>query len=267
MRLNLNEKSQRHLYFSKIYEPEITLKLPLILNPGDCFIDVGAHHGYYSLATSSLVGPTGKVLSLEADPRNYESLKRNLQENRFDNILALNIGISNQTGTATFHRNPLNDGGGSLQRWERYVDRNRSFSKDLIQRKFSVKTEIQVETKDMSSLLLHLKKDTFLTLAEDTVVKIDVEGYEVEVVEGMLSLLNTNGWRPKALIIECSNKKEGIIHDRLQPFGYVASYPDRRGRLLRPRENCKYYNKMNVFFILPEQINPKLLDPKFLSRH
>lgn len=67
----------REVFFTGQYEPQETLLLEALLRPGDAFVDVGAHWGYFSLLAADRVGPTGRVLSVEADPRIHAILSRN----------------------------------------------------------------------------------------------------------------------------------------------------------------------------------------------
>lgn len=67
----------REVFFTGQYEPQETLLLESLLRPGDAFVDVGAHWGYFSLLAADRVGPAGRVLSVEADPRIHAILQRN----------------------------------------------------------------------------------------------------------------------------------------------------------------------------------------------
>lgn len=52
------------------------------LKPGDTFVDVGANIGLLSLRAAKKVGPTGRVLAVEAHPRTFSYLKSNVRLNR-----------------------------------------------------------------------------------------------------------------------------------------------------------------------------------------
>ena len=57
------------------------------LIPKDAVVfDVGAHAGYYTLAASRLVGPTGRVIAFEPDPVNLGYLREHVRANRADNV-------------------------------------------------------------------------------------------------------------------------------------------------------------------------------------
>lgn len=67
--------------FGADYEPELR-HLGRLLEPGDTFLDVGASYGMYSVVAASIVGPTGRVVAIEADEASVEVLSGNLE--RFD---------------------------------------------------------------------------------------------------------------------------------------------------------------------------------------
>lgn len=66
---------------ARVWEPPETRYLHAILRPGQTFIDVGAHVGYFSVLAASRVGPTGTVIAVEPEPRNLDLLHRNLMRN------------------------------------------------------------------------------------------------------------------------------------------------------------------------------------------
>ena len=68
------------------YEPHVTKALRNLLKPGDVFVDVGANIGYFTLLASTLVGPSGNVISFEPNPNNCELLRRSLTQNNVANV-------------------------------------------------------------------------------------------------------------------------------------------------------------------------------------
>src|SRR5919204_3156477 len=60
---------------------------------GDIVVDVGAHIGPYTIIASKRVGPNGKVVSIEADPDNFDLLNRNIHLNKLSNVIALNYAV------------------------------------------------------------------------------------------------------------------------------------------------------------------------------
>lgn len=69
------------IYLNREYEPELTRKVLENVKPGQTFIDVGAHIGYFSLLASKLVGETGQVHSFEPSKEIFKVLKENKTEN------------------------------------------------------------------------------------------------------------------------------------------------------------------------------------------
>ena len=61
------------------------------LKKGDCFLDVGAHIGKYSVSAARIVGDTGLVISIEANSRNYKILNKNIDLNCLRNVKTYNI--------------------------------------------------------------------------------------------------------------------------------------------------------------------------------
>ena len=75
------------------------------LRHGDCFIDVGAHVGYFTLLASEIVGPNGKVISFEPSNNIFTLLKRNT--NSSANIQLYNNAVSDVEQTIEFYEFPI----------------------------------------------------------------------------------------------------------------------------------------------------------------
>lgn len=65
----------------RLYEPELTALVIRLLKPGSSFVDGGANSGWYTLLAASRVKPAGRVWSIEASPRAWGRLTRNLALN------------------------------------------------------------------------------------------------------------------------------------------------------------------------------------------
>jgi FkbM family methyltransferase len=68
-----------------------------IIQKDDVVIDIGAHIGYYTLLFSELVGKKGKVFSFEPVIESFELLEKNIKENNFTNVTAIQKAVSNET--------------------------------------------------------------------------------------------------------------------------------------------------------------------------
>src|ERR1700683_2877872 len=80
-------KFRTHKRFKKYYfndelafENQSSHHVQTLVKMGDTFVDIGAHHGYYSLIASNQVGQKGKVIAFEPVPENRKLLKENLTQ-------------------------------------------------------------------------------------------------------------------------------------------------------------------------------------------
>jgi FkbM family methyltransferase len=103
------------LFYPQLYEHREIRFLRDHLREGDVFLDVGANVGFYSLIAAKLVGRSGSVLAIEADPVSYQKLCLNLELNGATNVWAVNIGVSDVSATRPLYLNINgNRGGNSL---------------------------------------------------------------------------------------------------------------------------------------------------------
>ena len=124
------------------------------LRPGDTIVDVGANIGSLSLLAAVIAGQTGKVLAVEPHPRIFEFQKRNLALNHAHTVEAHNVALGEAPGELHFSD-------------DRSDDQN------------SVRTDgggIVIPVTTLDALASALPRITLL--------KIDVEGYELSVLKG-----------------------------------------------------------------------------------
>ena len=95
---DLRDAIASEVCFMGVYEPQETLVLRSILDPGKVFVDVGANWGYFTLIAASLVGDRGRVLSFEPQPSLHGMLQRNLLLNRQSQIAARQLAIAGEEG-------------------------------------------------------------------------------------------------------------------------------------------------------------------------
>lgn len=136
---------------------------------GTTVVDVGASYGYYALLCARLVGDHGRVYSFEPDPQSFCRLVRNLEMNHAQNVTPVAIGLTNSSG---------------LRRWA--SDHSQPWLSRAVE-DAAGRGRLQivpVTTLDQFSAAAGISDDVRL-------VKIDVEGAELEVLDGMRQLLNT----------------------------------------------------------------------------
>ncbi|WP_214073563.1 FkbM family methyltransferase [Mucilaginibacter sp. dw_454] len=152
------------------YEDEISKLIRISLKPGDSALDIGGNIGLQSIRMSRCVGNSGKVFAFE--PLNYlqEKFNKNIRLNQADNVTLLPFALSDVEGKAEFAINPgiWNQGTFSL------------LNSDAGPEKQIVEIKVADQLAELSSLQ---------SLA---LVKIDVEGFEHQVLRGMKSLLLTH---------------------------------------------------------------------------
>jgi FkbM family methyltransferase len=144
------------------YEPEVIATLAATLQPGDTFLDIGANEGFFSVVASKLVGPSGRVISIEPQSRLQSVIARNLVENSARNVEVHPLVISDSVGWATLHLFPdINTGGSGLYRWTKYPNA----------------TE-KVPQTTLSQLL------ATAGVGQVKLMKLDVESFEHEIILG-----------------------------------------------------------------------------------
>jgi FkbM family methyltransferase len=80
------------------YEPDVTAIFRSVLRPGMSVIDVGANIGYFTLLAASLVGPEGRVLAVEPNPRNARMLEASRRANAFAHVSIAQTAAGRKTG-------------------------------------------------------------------------------------------------------------------------------------------------------------------------
>lgn len=84
-------------------EPEVVHLMSRVVQAGDYVIDAGANVGFFSLLLSQYVGETGKVLAIEPGHNNLTKLVRNIEYNKASNIEVCERPLADQEKTITFH--------------------------------------------------------------------------------------------------------------------------------------------------------------------
>lgn len=93
-----------------VWEPAETAYLRWRLRPGMTFLDVGAHVGWFTLVASEAVGPAGRVVAVEPEPRSLALLRRNVAGLGAGNVEVVAAAAGESTGPAELHLAPWNTG-------------------------------------------------------------------------------------------------------------------------------------------------------------
>ncbi len=154
-----------------VWEPEATGLICPRVREGMTVVDVGAHTGYYTILFAKRVGPRGQVIAIEPEGRALAFLHRNVEMNGHDNVTVLPVALSNRAGRA-FER----------------------------EQAFLVPDDGQVSAAEEANVAACVFDDLVesLELQRLDIVKIDVEGAELHVLEGMRQSLVR--WSPDLLL-------------------------------------------------------------------
>jgi len=161
------------------------------LKPGAVFLDIGAHHGVYSVVAAKKLGADGVVAAFEPSVREYRRLRMHLRLNRLGSVRAEPLALGSAACTQKFFQitNGDNTRGGFRP----------PASEDRV-------SEISVETVRLDDYVSQFP------LARVDFVKLDVEGGEREVLRGASSVLTK--FRP---ILICE-----VLDATTQAWGYKA---------------------------------------------
>jgi FkbM family methyltransferase len=98
MELDPEEWLQIDLRASGSLEPRTTALFERILRPGDSYVDVGAHVGYHSLLATRLVGASGRIFTIDPQPYNCAKILTNAELNGFTNITVIAATVDEADG-------------------------------------------------------------------------------------------------------------------------------------------------------------------------
>ena len=193
------------------YERETCEAIESILKPGDTFVDLGANIGFYTLIASRIVGENGKVFSFEPTPSTFQTLKKNIKENNFSNIvIAEDNAVSNVSGVAHFK---VTEG-----------SEMNSVTNSNDESTISVK---KISLDKYFSNIDHNKID---------LIKMDIEGQEYNALLGMKKI-NLNNKSLKIIFefhrqaLKNNNQSGEEIFNLLSSYGFKIFYGFRKRRV------------------------------------
>src|SRR5262249_14672098 len=201
-----------NVHFFGSYEPEVRDQMRRRLTPGDVAVDVGANVGWHTLLMATLVGPSGRVYAFEPNASTRERLVRAVEANQLVNVVIDPRAVSDRPGAAAFEAPPAGhvwDGTGRLGNGAApgtpRVDR--------------VTLDAFVAEAGIGRLSL---------------VKIDVEGWELPVLRGARGVLDA--LRPAIL------------------FEYDPAYIQRSGGAREDLTACLTDARYELFLLRPRRI-------------
>jgi len=187
-----------HIALDGEWESWVTDVLVKNLRPGMTVVDAGANVGYFTLIACNAVGREGRVFAFEPDPETYEMLFRSVEMNGFRQICQCHrMALSSSRGKARFYRFSQHFGGNSL--WHR-GGATTEFGDKV--------SEVEVDT---------IPFDEFAESAgirgRIDLIKIDTEGSEAHVLQGMQKTLAAN----PNIVLLCEFNAEHIRSSNCDP--------------------------------------------------
>lgn len=195
LELDLSDWLQR-LYYVGLVEQSIFNQLKTLVPVGGTFVDVGAYIGLFTCVMANHVGPTGSVIAFEPMHECFEQLQRNITLNKFQNVQTQPFAVSNETGSMDLYL-PEYFGGtsGVAQVWN--------------PGNWKVFSHVSSVTLDSVFYCdaLHL-------------IKIDVEGHELEVLTGARQIIEHHH---PIILCEVTGPNQKAVFELLQSLDYEVS--------------------------------------------
>ena len=166
------------------------------VRPGDTWLDVGAHYGYTAFALSGLVGRTGRVFTFEPVVASAGCVDQGRVLNGLDQLTVVPLGLG-AVDSLEFRRLPVTRGMGD--------------------------STLPPDAGTQSATVPVARFDWLWPLvnnADGTIhgVKIDVQGMEIEALEGMRDALTT--WRPRVVVELHAGVSRGRLLALIEAIGY-----------------------------------------------
>ncbi|MEE3327268.1 MAG: FkbM family methyltransferase [Myxococcota bacterium] len=157
------------------------------VRPGSTAIDAGAHIGSLTVPLARLVGPEGHVYAFEPQREVHRELYHNLQLNNLTQATALKLAVSSEPGFVEM------------------MDLPEPFSADGWGRIGKGGEKVEARTLDS------------FQLSDVSLIKIDVEGHEIPVIQGAEKTIRSNH---PVLVIETGEKNLTVLRPLLANWGY-----------------------------------------------
>ncbi|MEM1510841.1 MAG: FkbM family methyltransferase, partial [Thermofilaceae archaeon] len=146
------------IYIDQVYDKFYNIR------EDDVIIDVGAHVGVFTLKASRKA-KEGKVIAIEPHPQNYMLLLKNITINKLENVIPINLALSDSEGVAKLYISQFSPG---------HTIKEKRIG--LCREGFPNISYIEIKTKTLDQIVDELG------LKEVNFIKVDVEGAELDVL-------------------------------------------------------------------------------------
>ena len=180
------------------------------------FIDIGSNVGKYTIMMGNRLKDS-KIISIEPEINNFEFLKKSIYLNQLKNISLFNLACSSRKGERNF-----------------FIEKEGIGMHSFYQNKLKSNIFIKVKTEKLDNLIF--KKLNKNEIKKISLIKIDVEGAEVEVLKGAKKILKLVS--PKILVEVWEKKSLENVRKILFPLGFSERRMD--------KENYLYFKKKRL---------------------
>lgn len=189
-------KHKGYWYHGNKRESKSMLLFSNLVRKGDFVIEIGGHIGYISLYFAYLVGREGRVIVFEPGPNNLPYIRKNTKANTC--ISLIEKAVTDYTGSAKFYIENLSGQNNSLREEYGVLNKNiRSAGINSVE-----KSIVEVPCTTLDDFLLQTQA------LSPSFIKIDVEGAEVNVLNGMKDTLEKNDI---ALMVEVTENPSDVF--------------------------------------------------------
>ena len=181
-------------------EKKVLVSLISFLKKGDIVYDVGANMGVYSIILAKAVGANGKVIAFEPEKESLIRLKENIQLNNFKNVFIIDKALGENTVSGKLY---ISETTGNFSLVNIYDKEVKSESVEIVNGDDFVKKQ---------------------NLPIPKAVKIDVEGYEYSVLNGLKNTLTNSNCKIICCEVHVDLFPEGITEEKIieliKSFGF-----------------------------------------------
>lgn len=188
-------------------ERSTMIALARLLRPGDVAFDVGGHIGYLAVWMATLVGSSGRVVIFEPGPNNLPYLEANVRG--FSNCVVVEKALAAREEQRSFLIENLTGQNNSLLTDGSHFHGNQATAAVRV-----TTSEITVQASTLDAYVA--------SAVAPALVKIDVEGAELEVLDGAEAVLSTTN---PVVVVEIS-RQHAEVGTLLRDYGYVVLTPE-----------------------------------------